>query len=75
MGNLTLLTQPLNSTNSNLDWSAKKPKLMESSLLPINQRLHSVDVWDEAAIETRAKDLLKIAQKLWPAPDAGDCPF
>lgn len=68
LGNLTILTQPLNSTVSNSAWSDKKPKLLESSLLPINQRLHAAIVWDEAAIENRGRELFLLAQKLWPGP-------
>src|SRR5438876_461707 len=35
IGNLTLITQPLNSSVSNSAWADKKPALMKSSLLPI----------------------------------------
>ena len=57
-GNLTILTQGLNSSVSNSQWSAKKPELLKHSLLPINQLLHDVVVWDEAAIAQRSDDLL-----------------
>ena len=36
MGNLTILTQALNSSVSNSAWMTKKPELLKSSLLPIN---------------------------------------
>jgi hypothetical protein len=39
-----------------------------SSLLPINQRLHSFDKWDEEAIERRGKELFERALLIWPAP-------
>lgn len=67
-GNLTLLTQALNSSVSNAAWSTKKPGLMKESLLPINQHLHEFDTWDETAIVTRGKDLLTRALKVWPGP-------
>lgn len=65
-GNLTILTQSLNSAVSNSAWSLKRPELLKHSLLPINQELHSVAVWDEAAIATRSEALLARALKVWP---------
>ena len=66
LGNLTILTQALNSSVSNSTWSVKKPALLSASLLPINQRLHGVDTWDESAIEERSKELFERAIKIWP---------
>lgn len=66
IGNLTILTQPLNSAASNSAWVKKKPELLRHSLLPINQQLHDVDPWDEAAIEKRSEELFQRAVKLWP---------
>jgi len=65
-GNLTILTQSLNSTVSNSQWAIKKPQLLKHSLLPINQQLHNVEVWDEAAILQRSNKLLARALKAWP---------
>jgi uncharacterized protein with ParB-like and HNH nuclease domain len=67
-GNLTILTQALNSAVSNSAWKDKRPALLVASLLPINQQLHSFDTWDESTIELRAKTLLSQALKLWPGP-------
>ena len=64
-GNLTIVTQALNSAVSNSGWSAKKPELLKHSLLPINQMLYGVQDWNEAAIVQRADDLLARALKLW----------
>lgn len=69
-GNLTLVTQALNSAVSNSAWTTKKPAIMQASLLPINQQLHEHSVWDEEAIQKRGKDLLEKAMKLWPGPAA-----
>lgn len=66
IGNLTILTQPLNSAASNNAWVEKRPDLLRHSLLPINQHLHDVDAWDEAAIEKRSDELFQRAAKLWP---------
>ena len=65
-GNLTILTQGLNSSVSNSKWSTKKPELMKHSLLPINQLLHDIAAWDEAAIAQRSEALLERALKVWP---------
>lgn len=70
LGNLTILTQPLNSSLSNSSWGVKKPALLLSSLLPINQHLHSFEAWDEVAIEKRGSDLFARAVGLWPSPNA-----
>lgn len=67
IGNLTVLTQPLNSTLSNSAWDVKKP-LLAGSLLPINQSLLGRSVWDEAGIEERTHELFDRALSLWPGP-------
>jgi hypothetical protein len=68
LGNLTIVTQPLNSAVSNGAWKDKKPALMVASLLPINQQLHAYDTWDEKKIEARSEALFERALKLWPGP-------
>lgn len=68
-GNLTILTQALNSSVSNAAWSTKRPELLNWSLLPINQALHGVSAWDESAIEARSATLFKEAIILWPPPE------
>lgn len=65
-GNLTIITQALNSAASNSAWAEKKTELLRHSLLPINQQLHSLDAWDEDTISDRAEVLLKRALELWP---------
>jgi len=68
MGNLTILTQALNSSVSNSAWPTKKPEILIALLLPINQKLHEYEVWGEAAIQKRREELLKHALGVWPAP-------
>jgi hypothetical protein len=70
IGNLTILTQALNAAVSNGPWIQKRPELLSHSLLPINQQLRNVDVWDEAAIAKRSNDLLERALMLWPRPQS-----
>jgi hypothetical protein len=67
-GNLTILTQGLNSTVSNSGWKVKKPEILNSSLLPINQQLHIYPEWNEETIRARGADLLSRALTIWPAP-------
>ncbi|MFD0726247.1 DUF262 domain-containing protein [Lysobacter brunescens] len=77
-GNLTLLTQPLNSSVSNGPFRdtrepgkglvlGKKTKLGQSALL-INTYFQrdAVAAWDEQAISTRADALLRAACLVWP---------
>jgi hypothetical protein len=66
MGNLTILMQSLNTAQSNSAWKDKKPELMKYSLLPINQDLHDVEIWDENAIASRGKATFERALKIWP---------
>ena len=67
-GNLTILTQALNSTVRNSPWSVKKPEIMRSSLLPLNQMLHDFDSWDESTIDRRGRELFSHAKTIWPGP-------
>lgn len=70
MGNLTILSQGLNSSISNACWSDKKPELLKASLLPINLHLAQFDSWDEDTIANRGKDMFIRAVKIWPSPEA-----
>lgn len=67
-GNLTLVTQELNSSVSNGGWLHKKPALLGASLLPINLQLNGYDGWDEGTINLRGRELLQRALVLWPGP-------
>jgi hypothetical protein len=67
-GNLTILTQALNSSVSNGPWSEKKPALLQASLLPINLQLGAFDRWDEEAVLRRGQALLERALQIWPGP-------
>jgi len=68
IGNLTIITQGLNSAQKNYPWSTKKPVLLQNSILPINLQLQNKDVWDETAITTRGQELFNRALTLWPKP-------
>lgn len=66
IGNLTLLTRPLNTKVSNGPWVNKRATIMEHSLLPLNRSLSVT--WDEASISARSSQLFSKALDLWPAP-------
>jgi hypothetical protein len=66
LGNLTILRQALNTSVSNGPWAQKKPALLQHSLLPINQKLHEVETWDEDAIVARGNALFDRAIQIWP---------
>lgn len=58
----------LNSSLSNAPWDSKRETLADHSVLFLNKRLvnKGPDIWDETAIEKRAKWLHKWAVKIWP---------
>lgn len=70
VGNLTLLTGPLNSSVSNGPFHNKIEAICADSDLRLNAWLRSTELetWDEAEIEERSKKLFTIARKVWPAP-------
>lgn len=77
LGNLTLVTQPLNSALSNAGWSAtdtggasKRKELARRSVLLINQQLCEHAEWNEQLIDERSADLAERILRTWPAPDS-----
>lgn len=80
LGNLTLVTQPLNSSLSNAPWQGdgplggKRDELARRSLLLVNQSLCQNDEWDEGRIDSRGVDLTERILRTWPGPQAPDWP-
>ncbi len=69
IGNLTFLTQPLNSAVSNGPFKDKRPKIAAQSLLKMNSYFQTCgDQWDEDSILKRGKELFGIAKVIWPYP-------
>jgi hypothetical protein len=68
LGNLTIVTQALNSSVSNAAWEKKRPDLLRHSLLSLNQDLHGIAIWNEEAIIERSARLFTTALTLWPCP-------
>lgn len=74
IGNLTLVTQPLNSSVSCGPFKDKRPAITSNSLLTLNayfQRFMDSDAWDERAIFTRSNELAAILLAVWPRPNHG----
>lgn len=77
LGNLTLVTQPLNTSLSNAPWLAsassphsKREELEKRSVLLINQHLCKHHEWNEELIDQRGKELTNRIVRTWPGPDA-----
>ena len=83
-GNLTILTQPLNSSVSNGSFAdsrdeegnqvlGKRSRLGQSALL-MNTYFHQtgLSTWDDAAVAARAKELCRAAILVWPRPFNGE---
>jgi len=71
VGNLTLLTQSLNSTVSNGPFVAKRPEIAKQSRLVMNayfQDYATNPTWDERDIRRRGEILADLALKVWPRP-------
>lgn len=68
IGNLTLLTQPLNSKLKNASYSVRMPEVKAHSSLALNRELQVFDSWDEAEIQQRSMVLYERAKKIWVAP-------
>ena len=71
IGNLTLVNNRLNSAMSHAPWDIKRKKLADHSVLFLNKELvnEGPQVWDETAIEERARWLCEKAIKVWPHYD------
>lgn len=71
-GNLTLITQPLNSSLSNSAFSVKEQEISAQSTLMLNRyfTLHAVKEWNEADIVQRGERLFEIADSVWPRPQS-----
>ena len=67
-GNLTLLTQQLNSSVSNGPYEHKRPEITEQSLIRLNAWFQRAAEWNETAIQERGRDLLQHATDVWPRP-------
>jgi hypothetical protein len=69
LGNLAIITQPLNAKIKDANWNDKKKKLVlySADIETLNKYL-GLEKWDEAEIEKRAKDLYEKAKEIWKIP-------
>ncbi len=79
IGNLTLVSGPLNKTLSNAAWLPAAPGVLgklaalgQHSKLELNARLvrDYAEAWTDAAISARALELFEAARRVWPSPAA-----
>jgi hypothetical protein len=71
LGNLTLLTQPLNSSISNGPFLKKRAEIIEHSVLRLNKFLSgqsAPSVWGESSIVQRGQTLYEHIRAIWPVP-------
>lgn len=66
IGNLTLLTAPLNLSVSNAGWAEKREKLRRHSVLMLNRTLAENENWNEASIGERSRELATLFCAIWP---------
>lgn len=76
VGNLTLMTQALNSSISNGPFAAKRPEIAENSALRLNARFQdpSITRWDENDIRKRGRKLFDLARQIWRSPPTPAAP-
>lgn len=70
IGNLTLVTQKLNSTLRNAPWPKKRKLFDERSVLELRKSLTDHDEWNEETIRARGRQLAKVAAEVWPHAEA-----
>ena len=68
LGNLTLVTSPLNGSLSNSAWAVKRGALADHSLLLLNSELAKLEHWTDAAIDARCASLAKEICAVWQRP-------
>lgn len=67
IGNLTLVTNRLNSKLSNSPFTKKKVALSENSVLMLNKGICEYNTWDTKQIQERTNELVTIFSKIWPS--------
>ena len=74
IGNLTLITNRLNSSISNGPWEERREDLHNHSSLFLNRTLlaNAPEDWDEAAIESRSQLLAQKILQIWPSAEEFD---
>lgn len=73
-GNLTLLTQALNTKNKNDTYALKRELITQQSALRLNLYFRDVEEWGEEQILERGRRLLEVALELWRFPEGAPQP-
>ena len=68
IGNLTLVTQKLNSAMSNSPWKHKRGELGKHSILLLNKELPLS--WAEKDITARSRRMARLVSERWPGPNS-----
>ena len=68
LGNLTIVTHPLNASLSNSAWPTKRRTLNAHSKLLLNARLAERESWDEKDIDAHGAWLADLLVSIWPGP-------
>ncbi len=68
IGNLTIVTVPLNSALSNSSWEVKKLEIDKISRLKLNRDIIEEAEWNEEKIKDRSEYLAKCINKIWKHP-------
>lgn len=72
LGNLTLLTNALNSKVSNGPWRAKRSALQDHNTITLTGRVikrTEQHDWDEQLIDERTQGLIDVLLSVWPVPE------
>jgi hypothetical protein len=71
LGNLTLVTQALNSKVSNGAWTDKERALNQHGVVLMNNRLidYTRDTWSDDHIERRTADMIDTILAIWRVPE------
>jgi hypothetical protein len=68
IGNLTLVTQPLNSAMKDVSFNKKRPEILKHINIKLNSffvTLNDAEGWIESSIENRGKELFNYAVNIW----------
>lgn len=71
LGNLTLLTESLNSSVSNGPWAHKRDKIARYDVFLMNRHFQrpATEIWDEDRIDARTQTMIDALLATWPVPE------
>ena len=65
IGNLTILSSPLNSSVSNSSYDIKQPEIAKQSTVILNSYFQNKPIWNEEEIRNRSKYLFEKIKDIW----------